>query len=983
MKWRRPLLWISGSLVAFVALALVSAYAFLRSPAGSRWLLAEIKEYIEKDPAQRFEFSEGRIDPFSSLSFKNLKLIRVQDGLRAEVTVENLELRFEFSVFPRRLLIERFLVERPRVKLEIEDRAEGQAPAARNSGRTMDDLVIAPPAEVILRSVVVRDLDLAVEIRSARGTQSLGASGLSLVFDFEMLAKRLAGKGNLDSKQGLSWKSTDSRAQGAVQASALVYPAANWEFSVSREGDSWLYRLSPSRIRLKVDRFEQASRALAVSEKISLAASELFFDGGLQARSKALFQVAGNDVESLDLKLVGDVGRFGSEQTAAARTTRTSVESQKLEASARLNDTIELSVEHHLSRASMPGVFSRPVTVLTRLKARTPRDLASAEATATVSLEGKPLVALRADSQQGRDEWVLKGDLDFDVGVETAKSLASAQALAKMAPLKAKADFEARSLKGGALSFSLRSQAPVLKVPTFKSPVALEFGARGKWDRVENRFDIEADSRVRQAEYGDWSLKSAFDLVLDKPDMAPERRGGMRTKGQSEITQERRGIAKVLPIALEKPVVISHDLNKDGRERTRVSGEVRVLVPTLSVDGFARATETDLRVGLTTPDANAARDLDIRIEAKQGEVRFESEQAAPPIAGLDLKARANLRDGVVFNLEELRATIDRSALVLEAQATGNLREKDARAELELGVAIPENFPDIQGHRVRGRMSVPTSIAVFGGRDVSIGGRIIFENASWSKGAGGLSGLSGALPFSEKLRWNGRRLAFASLISQNPFERVDFERVRPLLEGADPIRIERLSWEERAFGPFVGFFSLRQNMLFAHQFDMDLGAGRVYGEMFFDMLPKQLRFGMLSRLTTLDLGEILPARYLRRVPSGEKKVSGRSGLVIDLARSSVDGRVDITEIGAPQLVALINLIDPQFEDEKMNRVRRVLELGFPTSVGLAFAEGYMNMDIALSLLGIPKRESVREIPISSLLSSATSGLVKRAKEGPIE
>jgi len=84
-----------------------------------------------------------------------------------------------------------------------------------------------------------------------------------------------------------------------------------------------------------------------------------------------------------------------------------------------------------------------------------------------------------------------------------------------------------------------------------------------------------------------------------------------------------------------------------------------------------------------------------------------------------------------------------------------------------------------------------------------------------------------------------------------------------------------------------------------------------------------------------------------------------------------------------LTALANLVDPDYEDEKLNKVRELLRHGYPTSIGLSFGKGYMDMDIALSVLGVQMRESIRGIPVSSLLSTATRDLVRQLRKGPIE
>jgi len=331
---------------------------------------------------------------------------------------------------------------------------------------------------------------------------------------------------------------------------------------------------------------------------------------------------------------------------------------------------------------------------------------------------------------------------------------------------------------------------------------------------------------------------------------------------------------------------------------------------------------------------------------------------------------------------ELNVQTDRkSHLRFQSRAAANLATKDIRAQLEINAETKERA--LESGRFGGKIRVPATVSIAGGRFVTVRGELDLSDAAFTTETWGVTGVSGRIPFHEKLLVKGSKIAFEHLVRLNPFERADFDRVRPLLNGNAPLFITRLNWEERSFGPFIGFFSIRQNRISAHQFNLDAGAGRVYGEMFVDVHPGELLFGVLSRFTALQLNEILPARYLKRLAGDAGRVAGRTGLILDLNRSSIDGRLDITEIGGPQLTALANLVDPDYEDEKLNKVRELLRHGYPTSIGLSFGKGYMDMDIALSVLGVQMRESIRGIPVSSLLSTATRDLVRQLRKGPIE
>jgi hypothetical protein len=275
------------------------------------------------------------------------------------------------------------------------------------------------------------------------------------------------------------------------------------------------------------------------------------------------------------------------------------------------------------------------------------------------------------------------------------------------------------------------------------------------------------------------------------------------------------------------------------------------------------------------------------------------------------------------------------------------------------------------------------VAIPGGKDISLDGSVDLKNFAWRKDDKSIDGFNGRIPFSEHLLSVGGKLRFSELVAENPFERANFERLRPLLQGEEQISIQNIHWQEKTFGPLIGFFSIRQNMMILHELSLSLGTGSLDGEMFFNAYPKNLEFGMLSRITGLDLGQVLPAVFLSRIPDGSKTVSARTGFVFSFNKAALDGRIDITEIGSAQMLTLINVLDPRFEDDKMNKLRQVLEVGYPTGVAMAFNQGYLDMDIDLKALGIPERESIHSIPLSGFLMKPAAEIVSMSQKGPLE
>jgi hypothetical protein len=107
-----------------------------------------------------------------------------------------------------------------------------------------------------------------------------------------------------------------------------------------------------------------------------------------------------------------------------------------------------------------------------------------------------------------------------------------------------------------------------------------------------------------------------------------------------------------------------------------------------------------------------------------------------------------------------------------------------------------------------------------------------------------------------------------------------------------------------------------------------------------------------------------------------------GLVMNLNRGLIDGRVDITEIGQKQLMTMINIMDPQRVNEQMNRTRFALGIAYPTRVEMSFQKGYLDMGVQME--GALSQEfNIRGIPMTAWVSDASVDFVKRRKEVPLK
>ncbi|MBI3535574.1 MAG: hypothetical protein HY072_08850 [Deltaproteobacteria bacterium] len=474
---------------------------------------------------------------------------------------------------------------------------------------------------------------------------------------------------------------------------------------------------------------------------------------------------------------------------------------------------------------------------------------------------------------------------------------------------------------------------------------------------------FEGVAKLLNMKYGKWELQSRMQVEGQSTDF-------LSGTGTSTLTQNQ---------LFSEPITINHKVNLKSE---KIELEMTANLPSLEVKKVAKFQDTQILATVRSPNVFAAKDLDFSLKIKQGLITFAKEFVRRSYTlknGLNLTMGGTIRDRARFNLDEFSADFNNSLVRLSAEATGKVKEKEFQTKGQLTLDIPKDFPSIAGTAIRGRIEFPWTLSIIQGRLLAFRGDIDVFNLDWSKENLHVTGISGKIPVSEKLLWDGKKIKFEHLIIQNPFERVDYERLRPLINGAARIRFEEIGFENMTYGPFVGFFSVDQNVISAHQFDFTLGStGRTYGEMYFDLYPANLQMGFLARLTEVNLKEVMPKKYLTKIPQEEKNLSGRLGIVLNLNKGSIDGRMDITEIGRGQLLALINVLDPKYQNDKMNMARSKLGLAYPTFVTMVFQNGYMDMSVQLSLADL--NAQIRGIPISTWISSATSKTVKKSQEG---
>jgi hypothetical protein len=489
--------------------------------------------------------------------------------------------------------------------------------------------------------------------------------------------------------------------------------------------------------------------------------------------------------------------------------------------------------------------------------------------------------------------------------------------------------------------------------------------------------------------FGNWSGKTQLEMKTENPESESsslKKVGQLQVSTTTRWTQDQPGLgfSNTPQLIFDQPIVLeqSLDLNQ-GVTQVQLKGTV----PSIQIQDFGKIDGTELNFSLHSPDTQFKEKVEVQLNLAQGQIHLDPKWAAPlgkkePLHGLQVSLKAMAPFENRFVLNQFVADFNHSMVRLEAEATGNTLTKNSQSKGALRLNIPKNYPSWNGQSFSGKVEFPWILSISKGQNMHFEGNMTLDNVNWSKPLLQVVGIQGKIPVSEDLILQNPGMKFAYLITQNPFERVDYERLQPMIHETEQLKIGQIHVEEKVLGPFQGYFSVQQNRLSAHKFDFNLGSGKSHGEIYFDVLPVNMQFGILSRLTGIQLDEVVPESILKGHTSDHQALSGRTGLVFNLTQGTMDGRMDITEIGQRQLLTMINILDPNYVNEQMNRARFALGIAYPSRVEMAFQKGYLDMNVQMKGL-ISQRIDVHGIPVNAWVSGAASEIAKKGREVPLQ
>lgn len=435
-------------------------------------------------------------------------------------------------------------------------------------------------------------------------------------------------------------------------------------------------------------------------------------------------------------------------------------------------------------------------------------------------------------------------------------------------------------------------------------------------------------------------------------------------------------------LVLKQPIKFDQTLDWSA-DKLSLQSEIKlveVLLPNIAeLSAINTSLQLNANSGLT-PDS-----ADIRMDVDKGEIKLLSTESETPdldlghvVTPMKLESSANWSDTELL-LEKFRVNLGKDLLSLDMTGKATLDGKNAQIESKISSQLREGLfeqPKVAG---AGSVQIPLRLTLIDGKQIAIEGDMQFNQLNIVMDDFSINNLNGSFSLEEEILVENERVKFRYLLNPNPFQRVDFTRVQPYLNTSS-ISIDKIIIGDKQLGPVLASVMLKQNMFSLQQFDVDLFSGHSAGQFYLDVRPGGWKTGLLSRITNLDVRQMLSKESKMR-NSSLSPINSRTAFEFDIHKRLMEGEIVVSQISRDQLLQLLDVIDPSHEDEQMAQLRKGLRFSHPESVQVDMARGLMNLKVEVA--GLPKAIKVTGLPLTPMIQQFASEALESIDKLPLE
>ncbi len=478
------------------------------------------------------------------------------------------------------------------------------------------------------------------------------------------------------------------------------------------------------------------------------------------------------------------------------------------------------------------------------------------------------------------------------------------------------------------------------------------------------------------------SLSNTLSNSDDISSVFPALRGSLNLNGELSQSSKQRGLL----LKLYRPLSFSQTLKFRGDKLT-LAGQI--LAPSLKVEEQLSANSVDIQFNSILKPVNNPTEIQLEAQLQEAEINLlsatETEKQITAIGHLvtplSLSLASSFENSYSYvELNDFHLNTGNSLLDITAAGSGSMQSHDGQIEMLMKSKLKPGLweqPEVSGS---GELLLPLDLTLIGGNKMTLGGEIQFDRLSLSSKDWRLSDVNGSITVDEELQLTpDQQLAFLYTIDTDPFQRVDYARIQPYLDDHSQLSIAQVSLDKNTLGPMSASLDIKQNLINLQKLNLDLLGGHLAGQLYVDTNPNGWKFGLLGRLNNIRFNQLLQTTS-RLHEQEDNPVNARVAIEFDLNLYLLEGRIDISEISVLQLMQLLELIDPEYQDEQLSQVRSLLAVSSPRWISIDMRRGLMDLEIAMRK--IPKTIKIQALPLTPLLRQITSTYLQQLQQIPL-
>ncbi len=300
------------SLVLIVLVFLAAVILFLRSPSASRILIAKTQDVLAKSFNTQLTFSDGRVDIFTGLHFKNLKILWKSGENKADIAIDEITARYEFSILSKSFDLKVLQIEHPAIVFSaISEKIPAEVAATSPADftsliKSMREFFENPPVRVKIENFSLHHLDLQFTKGNPVTELKAEAHNLDFNLSFASLKNQLAAKSEFTTGDDLTVmmiakKNPAIADSPSGETSLKLKFVGKLDAGIHQDKGLWLYEIKPTQflMDLKDIHVGQENSARVMHVKIPLLHSTSDFK--LLAKTAELFALNRNSFDVVDL----------------------------------------------------------------------------------------------------------------------------------------------------------------------------------------------------------------------------------------------------------------------------------------------------------------------------------------------------------------------------------------------------------------------------------------------------------------------------------------------------------------------------------------------------------------------------------------------------------------------------------------------------------------------------------------------------------